>query len=239
MIKLAVSGSCGRMGSRIIFLAAKSRDFKVITALECQGHPEIGKTIEGIKINNNLNEIKNADCLIDFTSPEATLKNLDTAVGLKKPMVIGTTGLTDKEKAKINKGAKTIPIVFAPNMSVGVNLMLKLLKDTAEKLAKGYKVRMTETHHVHKKDVPSGTAKKMLEVIRDSGMQINEADIKSIREGEIIGDHEVVFESQVDKITISHSAKTRDIFAQGALAAAKWIVNKPAGLYSMQDVIGV
>lgn len=239
MIKLAVSGSCGRMGKRIIALAKQDKGIKLTAALERKDHPEIGKIIDGVKISANVNEIKNADCLIDFTSPDATLKNLESAVKFKKPIVIGTTGITDEQKTKITECAKTIPIVFAPNMSIGVNIVFKLLKSAAEKLAGNYTAGMKEAHHVHKKDAPSGTAKKMAQILRDAGVGIENEDIKSIREGEVIGDHEVVFESDVDKITISHSAKTRDIFAEGALSAAKWIINKPAGLYSMQDVIGV
>ena len=239
MIKIAVSGSCGRMGARIISLAKQDKNFKLAIALERKDHPEIGKAIDGVKVTNSNDEIKNTDCLIEFSNPEATINHLDSAVKFKKPIVIGTTGLSTEQKTKITQAAKTIPVVFAPNMSVGVNLVFKLLADASKKLAGDYNVEITEAHHIHKKDAPSGTAKKMAEIIRDAGIKIKNEDIKSTREDEIVGDHEVIFESSVDKITISHSAKTRDIFAKGALNAAKWIINKPAGLYTMQDVIGV
>ncbi len=150
-------------------------------------------------------------------------------------MVIGTTGLTDAQTKEIEVAANKLPIVFSTNMSIGVNLLFKLVKETAAKLSKDYSVRIIEAHHIHKKDAPSGTAKHLAAIVGNTGFKV--ADIKSIREGEIIGDHEVVFDSGVDTIRLSHSAKTRDIFAKGALAAAKWLVKKKPGLYSMQDVL--
>ena len=151
-------------------------------------------------------------------------------------MVIGTTGLDKKAKDKISEVAKVIPIVFSPNMSIGVNILFRLLKIAAGTL-KNYQAGIQEVHHVHKKDAPSGTAKRIAEIINEQGFNIKIEDIKADRYDEIIGDHKVVFESEVDKLELSHSAKTRDIFAQGALLAAGWIVGKSLGLYSMDDVL--
>jgi 4-hydroxy-tetrahydrodipicolinate reductase len=237
MINLAISGACGKMGSRIVALALQNKNLKVVVCLERKGYPEVGKAVGGITISDNPDDIKNADCLIEFTNPEATIEHLEFALRYKKPMVIGTTGLTGEQIDAIKDAAQKIPIVFSPNMSIGVNLIFRLVKDVAEKLSRDYSVNIVEAHHIHKKDAPSGTAKKIAQIIKEiSGKEVD--DIKSIREGEIIGDHEVIFESILDTIKLSHSAKTRDIFAQGALEAAKWVVKRKAGLYDMQDVLG-
>jgi len=236
MIKLAISGCLGKMGRRINELSKLDKVFKVVTLLEMSGHPELEANLDGVVVSDDLNNLKQAQVLIEFTSPDATMLHLKKCVELKKAIVIGTTGLSDIQKEEIKKAAKKIPVVFSPNMSVGVNLLLKLVRVAASKLSSEYKVSITEAHHVHKKDAPSGTAKQLAEVIeKERGEKVS--DIKSLREGEIVGDHEVLFESSVDTIRLSHSAKTRDIFAKGALVAAKWVAKKKSGLYSMQDIL--
>ncbi|MFC1709191.1 4-hydroxy-tetrahydrodipicolinate reductase [Candidatus Omnitrophota bacterium] len=236
MIKLAISGSRGKMGQRICSLAASDKEFKVVSLLEKGSHPEIGATMAGVSITDNLEAIKDADVLIEFTSPEATIGHLLACLKYKKAIVIGTTGLTQEQKATIEKASEKIPIVFSPNMSVGVNLLFKLVREAAERLSGEYKVTITEAHHVHKKDAPSGTAKKLGQIVQGAGKQ-ELKDIKSIREDEIPGDHEVCFESNEDIVKLSHSAKTRDIFVQGALVAAKFITGKKTGLFDMQSML--
>jgi 4-hydroxy-tetrahydrodipicolinate reductase len=238
MIKLAISGACGKMGSRILNLALRDGGFHVVLALERPGHPEIGRQTSGVRISDDLGGIREADVLIEFTSPAATLEHLENALSYRRSMVIGTTGLSPKEQEKIRFASKEIPIVFSPNMSVGVNLVFRLVKTAAQILSRDYVVSITEAHHIHKKDAPSGTAKKLAQIVKEVSVK-QVSDIKSIREDEIVGDHEVTFESGVDVIKISHSAKTRDIFAYGALFAAKWLVKKNPGLYSMTDVLGI
>jgi len=188
-------------------------------------HPEI-----------NAAEIKICDCLIDFSSAAALPANIKYLREFKKPAVIGTTGLNPVDLENIKSAAKEIPIVFSPNMSVGVNLLFRLLKEAARVL-EGYQARIEETHHIHKKDAPSGTAKEIMRIINQEGFMVKLGDIAANRRDEVVGDHKITFESQVDKLELFHSAKTRDIFAQGALVAAKWVVGKPAGLYSMEDVL--
>ncbi|MGE4357031.1 MAG: 4-hydroxy-tetrahydrodipicolinate reductase [Candidatus Omnitrophota bacterium] len=235
MIRLAVSGACGKMGSKIIELASKDSEFKLVVALEARGHPKVGDYIQGVKIVDNPEEIKNADCLIEFTNPSATIEHLNIAVKYNKAMVIGTTGLDEGEKSKIKDASRYIPIVFSPNMSVGVNLLFRLTREAASSLAGDYKVKIIEAHHIHKKDSPSGTAKMLAEIIKkQTGQEV--VDIKSIREGEIVGDHRIIFESPLDTIELSHSAKTRDIFAKGALVAAKFVVKQRTGLFDMEAV---
>ncbi|MFH1093142.1 MAG: 4-hydroxy-tetrahydrodipicolinate reductase [Candidatus Omnitrophota bacterium] len=236
MINIAVIGCCGKMGKRIIALAKNDRELKLRAALEREGHPELGSIIEGVRISDNINCIKNADVVIDFTPIPQKRELLDAVVRFKKYLVIGTTGLNPAQVQEIEKTAAYAAILYSPNMSVGVNLLFNLIKEAAAKL-KNYNVRIKEAHHIHKKDSPSGTAKKIAEIITDK-TQKKVTDIEAIREGEIIGDHEVTFESSLDTIVLKHSAKTRDIFAQGALDAAIWLYGKPAGLYSMQDVLG-
>jgi len=236
MIKLAISGSKGKMGQRIFNLASSDKEFKVVVLLEKEGHPDVGSKIDNITITDNSNNIKESDVLIEFTSPEATIEHLNVCVKYKKPIVIGTTGLSDQQKEDINKVSKSIPVVFSPNMSIGVNLLFKLVKETASKLSGDYQVKITEAHHMHKKDTPSGTAKQLAKIIQEEKRQ-EVKDIESIREGEITGDHEVCFESTEDTIKLSHSAKTRDIFAKGSLVAAKFIVGKKNGLFDMQDIL--
>jgi len=235
-IKLGVSGACGKMGTRILALAGSDLDFKVSLALDRPGHPQIGEKISGIEVASDRALLKTIDCLIDFSSPEATLANLEDCARFKKAIVIGTTGFSQEQKQEIARRAKEIPVVFSPNMSIGVNLLFALVKDAAAALPDDYKISIVEAHHVHKKDAPSGTAKFLAEIIEDARGERPE-DIKSIREGEIVGDHDVIFESSVDTIVLRHHAKTRDIFVQGALKAAKFIVTKKKGLFGMQDVL--
>lgn len=238
MIKIGVNGACGKMGKRIINLAKTNNGLEVIFGLEDQNSPCVGKDIEGIKISSDLGLIASCDCLIDFSVPVATSKCLDYALKLKKNLVIGTTGLDDAIQAKIKAASSSIGVVYSPNMSVGVNLLFKLIK-SASGILNNYRVYIQEAHHVHKKDSPSGTAKRIVQIINEGGFDVKDKDVKAIRENEIVGDHKIIFESDVDKIELSHSAKTRDIFAKGAILAAKWVVDKPAGLYSMADVLSL
>jgi 4-hydroxy-tetrahydrodipicolinate reductase len=226
IITFGVSGALGRMGQRILALSVEDPRLKIGLCLERADHPEQGRDCFGVKVTSDLALVKTLDGLIDFSSIEATLSHAEACGKFRCPMVIGTTGLGEGERRRIKAASQRVPIVFSPNMSIGVNLLFALVREAASKLPGGYMVAMTEAHHIHKKDAPSGTAKYLADI-----------DIRSIREGEIVGDHEVVFESPWDTIRLSHSAKTRDIFALGALAALKFIVGKKPGLYSMTDVL--
>lgn len=236
MIKLAVSGCRGRMGERITQLALADRDFAVTTLLEHQTHPKANEKINGLSIQTDVSALKGCDVLIEFTTPEATMEHLAACVRHGVSMVVGTTGLNPAQIEEIKKTSAKIPVVFSSNMSVGVNLVFKLTELAAAKTARNYTVTMEEAHHIHKKDAPSGTAKTLAQIVEAaSGVKV--ADIKSIREGEIVGDHTVTFESGEDVITISHHAKSRDIFAKGALVAAKFLADQKSGLFTMQDVL--
>lgn len=205
------------MGSRVIALAQdRKKEFLVV--------PEIGET----------------DVLIDFSHPEATLPNLELAAKAKKGMVIGTTGHTPDQLEKIREYGKKIPVVLAPNMSVGVNVLAKLLTDAARILGKDFTVKITETHHIHKKDKPSGTALQWARAVATGvGIDAGKISIESIREGEVVGIHTIRLESAGEVLEFTHNAKSRDTFALGALRAAQWVVGKPNGIYTMTDVLGI
>ena len=225
MIKICVSGSIGKMGLRILELAKEDPDFHV-----CESFDAIEENPEQF--------IEAAECLIEFTTPQATIEHLALCEKHKKAMVIGTTGLSDAEQEKINAASLKIPIVFSPNMSIGVNLLFKMAGDAAKVLGPEYGIQIVEAHHIHKKDSPSGTAKEIARIIKDAKGDVK-IPIESVREGETVGEHTVTFESNVDLIEITHSAKTRDIFVKGALQATKFIIGKKNGLYTMKDVLGL
>ena len=225
MIKICVSGSIGKMGSRIAELAKEDPDLRTCGAFDVvEENPE--------------QFVEQAECLIEFTTPQATMEHLALCEKHKKAMVIGTTGLSDADREKIKAASAEIPIVFSPNMSIGVNLLFKIAADAAKILGPDYNVEIVEAHHVHKKDAPSGTAKEIARIVKDVKGDV-EIPIESVREGETVGEHTVTFESNVDLIEITHSAKTRDIFVKGALAAAKFVASQKPGLYTMKDVLGL
>jgi 4-hydroxy-tetrahydrodipicolinate reductase len=256
-MKLAVCGAAGRMGQAIIAIAKEDSETQISGALECDGNKaiELGDPI--ISSVSNLEKIlKNTDALIDFTNPESALKNLEMAVKQKVPVVIGTTGFSEEQKKQIKEASKVVPIVFSPNMSVGVNILFKLVEEVAKKVP-DYDIEIVEVHHNKKKDSPSGTAAKLAEVAASSiGRDINEVgiygrhsdtDIRkkdeigvlSVRAGDIVGDHTVYFAGPGERIELTHRAHSRDTFAVGAVKAAKWVAGKKPGLYDMFDVLSL
>lgn len=238
MIKLAISGCQGRMGQRITELALYDKIFKISALLENKNRPDVLLLSQNIPVNFEDTALKGSDVLIEFTTPEATIAHLKSCQKYGVNMVIGTTGFTRAQITQIKKASSKIAIVFSSNMSVGVNLVFGLIRQAAQITGRDYAITLSETHHVHKKDAPSGTAKTMAELAEQYAKTMVK-DIESIREGEVIGDHTITFESPVDLISIHHHAKTRDIFAQGSLVAAKFLSKKKKGLFDMQDVLGL
>ncbi|MDR3113080.1 MAG: 4-hydroxy-tetrahydrodipicolinate reductase [Endomicrobium sp.] len=256
-MKIAVCGAAGRMGQAIIGVAKVDGGVEIGGAFEYAGNPVVGQTICGIVIDSVRNldaEISKSDVLIDFTSPESALSNLETASKRKIPAVIGTTGFTLEQKEKIAQISKIIPVVLSPNMSVGVNLLFKLVEEAAKAMP-DYDIEIVELHHNKKKDAPSGTAAKLAECAALArGKNIGEAavyarhgvigerkkdeiGVMSVRAGDIVGDHTVYFAGPGETIELTHRAHSRDTFAAGAVRAAKWLYGKSAGLYSMKDVL--
>lgn len=220
-ICLIVCGATGRMGTLICQLAEQSKDFNIVGKVNRQ------QSLESC--------IEKGDLLIDFSGPEASRKNIRLAAEHKKPLVLGTTDLGVEEQSVLKKASQEIAIVHSANMSVGVNLLFELIGIATERLGPDFKIEISETHHVHKKDKPSGTAKSMGYIVEK--LCGKTPLIKSKREGEVIGDHTIVFSTKSEEITLSHRALDRKIFVAGSLRAAKWILGKRAGLYTMIDVL--
>ncbi|MDB9728390.1 4-hydroxy-tetrahydrodipicolinate reductase [Candidatus Pelagibacter ubique] len=252
-INLAISGCLGRMGQQLIKSSKNNKNFELTALTE---NKAINKKIAGIKLDVNTEQtFKKTDVIIDFTVPNCTLDILKIASKLKKRVVIGTTGFNQKEEALIKKFSKTIPILKAGNMSLGVNLLMYLTEIASKSLNEEYLSKVFEVHHKHKKDYPSGTALMLGKGIADGknknlynlmgkkflnkksfpyGKKIN---FNSIRKGEIIGEHEVTFSSGKEIIKLNHEAFDRALYSDGALTAAKWLINKKPGLYSMRDLL--
>jgi len=252
-INLAISGCLGRMGQQLIKSSKSNKNFKLVTLTE---NKLINKKIAGIKLDLNTEQaFVKTDIIIDFTVPKCTLDILKIALKLKKRVVIGTTGFTKKEEALIKKYSKKIPILKAGNMSLGVNLLMYLTEVASKSLNDDYLSKVFEVHHKHKKDYPSGTAlmlgkgiaygknKNLYDLIGKKflnkrsfpyGKKIN---FNSIRKGEIIGEHEVTFSSGKEIIKLNHEAFDRALYSDGALTAAKWLLSKKPGLYSMRDLL--
>ena len=252
-INLAISGCLGRMGQQLIKSSNSNKNFKLVALTE---NRPINKKIAGINLNLNTElAFKKADVIVDFTVPKCTFDILKIASKLKKKVVIGTTGFTQKEEFLIKKFSKKIPILKAGNMSLGVNLLMYLTEIASKSLNEEYLSKVFEVHHKHKKDYPSGTALMLGKGIAEGknknlynligkkflnkksfpfGKKIN---FNSIRKGEIIGEHEVTFSSGKETIRLNHEAFDRALYSDGALTAAKWLINKKPGLYSMRDLL--
>ena len=266
MVSAVVAGAAGRMGGRIIHMIQKSEEIKLWGAFEKPGHPAIGKDVGevvglgkiDIDLRGDISEaMKDADVLIDFTTPESTLSNIRFIAKTGQAMVIGTTGITGERAKEVNLLAQKIRCVMSPNMSVGVNVLFKVVEDVSRVLGNDYDMEIVESHHRLKKDAPSGTAMHLAKILADStgrnldtdavyerkgyiGVRRDEAiGIQSIRAGDIVGEHTVIFAGTGERIEIVHRAHSRDNFARGALLASTWIVRQPVGLYDMQDVLGL
>lgn len=221
-MKIAISGACGRMGQTVAKLAGA--DVDVVALIDVVKADGIVPTLA-----------KKVDALIDFSTPEGALARLGECVKLKVPAVICVTGFSDAQRGEIAAAAKKIPVVFSSNMSVGVNLLFKLVPEIARTLGTEYDIDIVETHHRFKKDAPSGTAKTLAERIEKVAGR--KPGVHSVRSGDVVGEHRVIFGTLGDSIEITHRASSRDIFARGALEAARWAAKAKPGLYSMLDVV--
>lgn len=267
MISIIISGAAGRMGQAIARCALEDNNVSISGAVESTGHDAVGKNLGDLLGESNLTvtvsgrvdelPVEGNPVLIEFTFPEPTMEHLPWAREKGVPMVIGTTALSDDQKSDIERAAAVIPICFAPNMSVGVNLLFKLVEQAAKTLSEGYDVEIVETHHRFKKDSPSGTAVRLAEIVaailnRDLGKdgvygrkgmigkrKASEIGIHAIRAGDVVGEHTVTFVTLGERIELTHKAHSRNTFALGALRAAKFLANKERGLFSMTDVLGL
>lgn len=224
-VRVLLVGSAGRMGKVIVDLAQKAPNIEI--AAQC----DLGDDVAAA--------MKNADVVIDFSQPGAVEGVCRAALPDRHPLVIGTTGHSPEQRAAIEKTAKSLPIVFASNFSVGVNALFALTRKAVKILGDEFDLEIIETHHVMKKDAPSGTAKTLAEILKHARAIDKEVPIQSIREGEVVGEHTVIFDGPGEQLELIHRAKNRETFAKGALRAAEWVVGKQPGLYNMQDVLGL
>jgi 4-hydroxy-tetrahydrodipicolinate reductase len=262
---IAIAGASGRMGQMLIEAVRNTEDCVLAGALDIAASPLVGKDAwnsagqpSGVLVTDDVRQgLQGARFLIDFTRPEGTLEHLRMCRELGVAAVIGTTGFTEAQKVDIAAAAKDIAIVMAPNMSVGVNVTLKLLEMAAKALSTGYDIEIIEAHHRHKVDAPSGTALKMGEVIAQAqGRNLKDCAVyaregvtgerdpssigfATIRGGDIVGDHTVLFAGTGERIEVTHKSSSRATYAQGSLRAVRFLAGKPAGLYDMFDVLGL
>jgi 4-hydroxy-tetrahydrodipicolinate reductase len=266
MVRVAVAGVAGRMGGAIARALALTPRAVLAGGFEAEGHPSQGRPLAevtgfsgapGVVAASVEEALKKAQVLVDFTSPAASLDHLKVCAKLGKAAVVGTTGLDAAQKKALNRYAKKIPIVFAPNMSVGMNLMFKLVGIITQVLGPDYALELMEAHHDQKKDAPSGSAVRLLEEMAHvRGLKLgtalrhgrhgivgartkDEIGVSVIRGGDIVGEHTVFFIGQGERLEVTHRAHSRDTFAQGAVRAALWVEHQEPGLYDMQDVLGL
>lgn len=264
-MKLGICGICGRMGIAILEVALE-RGHELTAAFDAAGSPCMGKDVNTLIHGNplgviveeiNEKQVAESDCIIDFSTPRATMQLIDAAVKAKTPLVIGTTGFTEDERKKIEAAGKKIPVVFAPNMAVGVNMLFKLTEVASKTLGPDFDVEILEAHHRFKKDAPSGTAKKLVEIIKENkeGMADarevtgrdgitgertdKEIGVFGLRGGDIIGEHTVYFAAPGERVELTIRSSSRETYARGAVLAAEFCEKKPAELYSMFDVLGL
>jgi 4-hydroxy-tetrahydrodipicolinate reductase len=257
MIRVAVCGTCGRMGKLIVRQISKQKDMKLVAAIDAPSTTEIGKDageLAGVgKLGVNIagadklaGELKRSkpDVLVDFTNASAAIQNIKNAAEAGMALVVGTTGFTAEQQGMVEKmiKSKKIRAVVSPNMSVGVNVFFKSIGETVRMLGSDYDVEIVEVHHVHKKDAPSGTAKKAAQILAKTlGRSEDSIRIRSIREGEVVGDHTVIFSTPEERLEIIHRALSRETFAVGVIKAIRHVVEKgkPGIIHDMQDVLSL
>lgn len=266
MLRVAVTGVTGRMGKTIVEAISNTDGVVLGAASDRSSSPALGQDVGplcglsplGISVVDDLDECQqDFDVLIDFSSPESSMKHVELCVAAGKKLVIGTTGFSDEQKEQIRLAGESVAIVFAPNMSVGVNLCFKILEQAAKVLAEGFDVEIIEAHHRYKKDAPSGTALKMGEIVAEAtGRKLDDCAVygregiigerdantigfETIRAGDIVGDHTVMFAGAGERIEITHKSSSRMTYASGSIRAALWLGSKELGLFDMQDVLGL
>jgi 4-hydroxy-tetrahydrodipicolinate reductase len=256
-MKLAIAGAGGRMGRTLIDAVLADRELALAAALDIAGSPALGQPAGALRIGADLGALAGADALIDFTRPEGTLAHLEACLKHGKPMVIGTTGFSDAQKARIAEGARRLPIALSPNFAIGVNVLFRLAQTAAAALGDAYDVEIVEAHHRHKVDAPSGTALKLGELVaaalgRDLGKVATHGrsgdtgerparaiGFHAIRGGDIVGEHTVIFAGAGERVEVAVRSQSRQTYAAGALRAAKWLRGRAPGLYDMFDVLGL
>lgn len=254
MIRVALCGALGRMGSEVARTIADQDDMLLSVAIEAEGHPKLNSRIDEAKIVCNLrDQIDQVDSVVDFTNPEGAVDHVSIAAEQGIPTVVGVTSLSDEQMEIMKKASNKIPIVYAPNMSVGVNLLFKLVSEAAATLKEGFDFEIVEMHHRMKKDAPSGTATKISEIlsgVKGESHKIygrqgflgerkpEEIGIHAVRGGDVVGEHCVIFAGDGERLEITHKASSRRTFAVGVIKAIRFVMNQNSGLFDMNDVLG-
>lgn len=261
-MKAAINGAAGAMGKRIVRLLANVPDRRLVCAMEREGHPDLGKDAGllagtdpvGVTIGTEL--VGDAQVLLDFSAPEATMARARECAGRGVALLVGTTGLSEDQAGELRDAiARRVPVLLTPNMSVGVNLLFRLAADVARALGEGYDVEIVEAHHRRKVDAPSGTAMEIARRVCEALGRDVQADLRhgrhgqcgprtsreigmhALRGGDVVGDHTVIFAGEGERVELTHKASSRDVFARGALRAAAFLIGRAPGLYSMEDVL--
>lgn len=263
MLNVGINGACGRMGARLTAMVVEADDMQLACALEYADHPQLGNDVGplvgtgalGVRLTCELPD--ELDVLIDFTTPESTVARAKACAKLGAALVIGTTGLSDDDMAALKAVAESVPCLIAPNMSLGVNLLFKVAPQIAKALGGEYDIEIVEAHHRFKKDAPSGTALRLAEAVakatdRDPHKDLvhgregavgertrREIGMHAVRAGDIVGEHTIYFSCLGERVELTHRAHSRDTFCSGAVSAARFLAGKPAGLYAMDDVLGL
>lgn len=266
--QIIINAATGRMGKELLKATVYAQGAELVSAIARSGHPMVGTDVafligtepQGVFIGDDLSQALNASenekVVIDFSLPDYSIESLHKAVAAQTPVVIGTTGYSEEQLGEINQASQSIPIVFAANYSIGVNSLIGLVKQATQLLGDKADIEIFEAHHKHKKDAPSGTAlalgdavaaekgQKLTDIAEwarhgESPRQEGKVGFSVMRAGDIVGTHDVVFALNGEMVTLRHEAQSRQCFASGAVTAAKWLINKPAGLYDMQDVLGL
>ena len=253
MVRVGVVGACGRMGTAVCELVEAASDLELCCGIERQGHPDIGEPIGTGKVQAGLQDVLSGlDVLVDFSLPAGLRERAAAAAESQKAYVCGVTGLAEQDMQAMRDAAKRIPVVYASNFSVGVNVLYKLARETAEMLGPGYDIEIVETHHRHKRDAPSGTARTLAEILKqttgvtavvhgrsgETGPRpAKEIAVHSIRAGDVVGEHTVIFGAQGERLELTHRASSREAFASGVLPAIRFAAASKPGFYSMSDVL--
>lgn len=262
-VKLVIVGAAGRMGQRLITLASEIEGLQLIGAVDRADHPQMGQDAgavaridpQGVNLTSDFPQ--DADVLIDFSLPEGASRTIDYCKSNKVALVMGTTGLNEAQKAEVTAASQTIPVIYGTNMGVGMNVLFAVVGKVAAMLGEDYDIEIIEQHHRFKKDAPSGSALSLAESIceeigrsldeslvhgregKDALRQPGTIGMHAVRAGDIVGKHQVIYSTLGETVTISHTAHSRDVFVRGALRGAQWLAGKPAGMYSMRQVLGL
>ncbi|MEW5721942.1 MAG: 4-hydroxy-tetrahydrodipicolinate reductase [Thermodesulfobacteriota bacterium] len=266
MVNVIVAGAAGRMGARIVRAVLEAKELELVGAYERLDHPDLGRDVGlvsgvgelGLPLAGSLDEVLEAgEVIIEFTEPRATMADLEKAAATGRAMVVGTTGFSPEQSARMKELGTVMRLVAAPNMSVGLNLLFKLVGEVARILGPGYDLEIVEAHHRLKKDAPSGSALRLAEALaKATGRRLGECavygreglvgqrpegeiGVLAVRAGDIVGDHTVIYGGIGERVEITHRAHSRDTFARGAVRAAAWVADQKPGFYDMQDVLGL